>query len=154
MASFSRITRNRRFCRTCNVYDTYHDSRLCRIKQEFSPPSSVLKVPKSEPQTFLPDSIPPPITIKIEPENSNTDPPFGTQGDPSFWTEVVSLCDSISAIDRFITPNLTLLTPSCLLGESPNTLMSLEQHNPWEDELCPDSNYTPFDDEFTKDEIN
>ncbi|KAI3795309.1 hypothetical protein L1987_37960 [Smallanthus sonchifolius] len=135
MASSSRITCNRRLCRTCNVYGTYHDSQLCRIKQEFTPPSSVLKVPKSEPQTLSPDSIPPPILEKNELEISKQDPLVGTQEDPAFWAEVVSFCDSISAIDHSITPNPTFLTPSSLLGESSNTLMYLEHHNPWEDEL-------------------
>ncbi|KAI3824907.1 hypothetical protein L1987_06380 [Smallanthus sonchifolius] len=104
-----------------------------RIKQEFSPPSSVLKVPKSEPQTLALDSIMHPILVKNEPEISKQDPHVRTNEDPAFWGEVVSFCDSISGIDRFNTPNPTFLTPSCLLEESPNTLMSLAQHNPWED---------------------
>ncbi|KAI3819782.1 hypothetical protein L1987_13633 [Smallanthus sonchifolius] len=72
-----------------------------------------------------------------------------------------SIVDDAPPLDRSINPSPTLRTSSCLLDddpsfrvESPNTLMFLANHNLWEDELSQDSHYTPFDDEFSQDEIN
>ncbi|KAI3704135.1 hypothetical protein L1987_74349 [Smallanthus sonchifolius] len=39
-------------------------------------------------------------------------------------------------------------------GESPTKFTIWDNHNPWEDELSQDSNYSPFDDEFNQQEIN
>ncbi|KAI3825533.1 hypothetical protein L1987_07023 [Smallanthus sonchifolius] len=176
MSSHSRTHKIGRFCQTCKIYGAYHDSRHCKIKQEFRPPSTVLNVPKSEPEELSPNLIFHPFPVKTEyipePLISNKpkieELPSGTNEDPAFWTEVASFCDSISALrltdssfDRSITPPTTLRTPSCLLDddlsfgvESPNTLMAWANHNPWEDVLSQDSDYTLFDDEFSQDEIN
>ncbi|KAI3825224.1 hypothetical protein L1987_06702 [Smallanthus sonchifolius] len=162
MSSSSRTTRIGRFFQTCKVYGAYNDSHHYKIKHEFMHPSTVLNVPKSE---LAPNSIIHPFPVKTEYipelEISMEEPPPGTNEDPAFWTKVSLFCDSISALDRSITPPPTLRTPSCLFNddpsfpvESPNTLMFWANHNSWEDELSQDSHYTPFDDEFSQDEIN
>ncbi|KAI3776386.1 hypothetical protein L1987_46165 [Smallanthus sonchifolius] len=176
MYSSSRTHNIGRFCQTCKIYSAYHDSRHCKIKQEFRTPPTVLNVLKSEPEDLSPNPIFYPFLAKTEyipePLISNNpkmeELPYGTNEDPAFWSKVSSFCDSISAVQftdsslhRSITPPATLRTPSCLFDdnmsfgvESPNTLMVLANHNPWADELSQDSDYTPFDDEFSQDEIN
>ncbi|KAI3754576.1 hypothetical protein L1987_54363 [Smallanthus sonchifolius] len=79
-------------------------------------------------------------------------PPKTTQ-DVAFWSEVCSFCDSISSSDRSFNQIPALRSPS-FRAEYPNTFMFWDNHNPWEDELSEDSNYTPFEFEFSQDEIN
>ncbi|KAI3801838.1 hypothetical protein L1987_29955 [Smallanthus sonchifolius] len=87
--------------------------------------------------------------------------PLVTTQDRAFWFKVCSFCDSISSSDRSFNQFPALRSPSCLLDdnpsflvESPNTFMFWDNHNPWEDELSLDFDYTPFNDEFRQDEIN
>ncbi|KAI3733215.1 hypothetical protein L1987_64435 [Smallanthus sonchifolius] len=157
MASSSRTYRIDTFCKTCKVYGAYHDSRHCKIKKEFNPPSTVPKFPKSEPQEVGPNPIPHTFQIKSEyapkPDISVEELPPETTQDVAFWSEVCSFCDSISSSDRSFNQIPTLRSPS-LRAESLNTFMFCDNHNPWEDELSQDSDYTPFEDEFSQDEIN
>ncbi|KAI3732521.1 hypothetical protein L1987_63726 [Smallanthus sonchifolius] len=81
-----------------------------------------------------------------------------TNEDPTFWSEVCSFCDSISALDHSFNQSPTLRSPSCLLDDnpsfrvdSPKSLMFWDKHNPWKDVISEDSDYTPFDDEFSQD---
>ncbi|KAI3827713.1 hypothetical protein L1987_01796 [Smallanthus sonchifolius] len=94
MASSSRTSRINKFCKTCKVYGAYHDSRHCKIKKEFSPPSTVPKVPKSEPQEVGPNLLLHTFQIKTEyaskPEISVEELPPVTTEDPAFWFEVCS----------------------------------------------------------------
>ncbi|KAI3754461.1 hypothetical protein L1987_54245 [Smallanthus sonchifolius] len=136
-----------------------------RLKRNSTLHLLFLKVPKSEPQELDPNPILHTFQIKTKyvpkPDISVEELPPVTNEDPTFWSEVCSFCDSISALDRSFNQSPTLRSPSCLLDdnpsfrvESPKTLMFWDNHNPWEDELSQDSHYTPFDDEFSQDEIN
>ncbi|KAI3695089.1 hypothetical protein L1987_78077 [Smallanthus sonchifolius] len=157
MASSLRTSRIDKFCKTCKVYGAYHDSRHCKIKKEFNPPSTVPKVPKSEPQEVDPNPILLTFPTKTEyapkPEISVEELPPETTQDVSFWSEVCSFCDSISSSDRSFNQIPALRSPSFRV-EYPNTFMFWDNHNPWEDELSEDSDYTPFEDVFSQDEIN
>ncbi|KAI3801959.1 hypothetical protein L1987_30079 [Smallanthus sonchifolius] len=65
--------------------------------------------------------------------------------------EAALLCDFISALR---TPSSQQDDEPSFHGESSSTFMTWDSHNPWEDEISQDSNYSPFDDEFSQEEIN